>query len=347
MRRLRRTLSDLVNTGTGHRHLLTVAIEARALMMPHQRMLVGLLESARLPLSHLSHEREDLGRRLEILKSAIGTIREQFEAALQHHVRVTERSFQGLADLLRIELIDEIRNANLANEKDVNRLEVRKAQLLQEWVANRGPGQVWEGQFQEFSNAVLDTVRTTLLDASRTGDLGANAAPLGIRDLAVPPTRRYRPGARDYVQQVSGIVGISTPFATMLAAVAGLITGPVIVVPTSVALIAGLLYAYIARNRANSSELKVLRQQWIDELDETANTFRESFAAAAYIRGSEMIDRAMEILSERTEELSRRIILVEARLAEPDYADRGELVATLEPHVRSGTEILEALRTLS
>lgn len=346
MRPLRRILTELIDAGTGREHLLTVAREARVLLMPHQRRLVDLLESARMPLDGLSSEHDDLGRRLAVLRSAINAIHERFQTLLRHHIKVTDRSFHGLADLLRIELVDEINAANLKSEKEVNRLEIRKAQILQEWVAEHGPERVWREQFSEFSRNVLATVQAALRDADRANGFGADAARVDLADLAVYPARRYRPNARDVLQQLAGFVGIYTPVATAIAAAAGLITGPVLAVPASVALAAGVIYAYIARSRADVSEIKALRQQWIDDLEETARTYRGAFIAAAQLSGTETIDRAMEILSERAEELSRRILLVETRLAEPDYADLSDLVATLDPQVRYGAALLESLRTM-
>jgi hypothetical protein len=149
------------------------------------------------------------------------------------------------------------------------------------------------------------------------------------------------------LQAVSGLVGVSTPVVTALATAAGMISGPALVIPAAVTVVAAVAYGLIVRRRSGNTELQELRRQWISDLDEAAAEYQSAFVAAAHMQGTEMIERAMDILSERVDELSRRVILVENRIAEPAYADRSELVAALEPHVRAGAQILTSFRDLS
>lgn len=344
MNTLRRSLRDLIEANTGRRHLAGVAGEARGLLISHQRMLIGMLEYARTPLDQLSTELAGLHSRLRTLRSAITVTRERLDVALHQHVRVTERRFDGLAELLRMKLADEIAAANLADDETVNRLEARKAQLIQEWVT-RGPQQVWEKQFREFSDDVLGTVRLALRD-TRGANLGPDTTRLDIADLTVSPSERYRPTPQDWLQQAAGVVSLSTPVLTVLATLAGAGTA-VAVLPAGVAVVAGVLYTYLARNRRRSAELDHLRQRWMSDLDRAAAEYRESFVALAYLCGTEMIGRAMEILTERTEEILQQIVLVERRLDEPGLADLTGLVASLDPQVRAGAGILEELRMLA
>ncbi|MGV9978424.1 hypothetical protein ACWDUH_12155 [Micromonospora wenchangensis] len=341
---LRRSLRNLIEANTGRSHLAAVAVEARGLLLSHQRMLIEILEYARTPLDQLSTELAGLHARLETLRAAISVTRERLEVALNQHVRVTDRRFDGLAELLRMKLADDIAAANLADEETVNRLEARKAQVIQEWVT-RGPQQVWEKRFQEFSDDVLGAVRLALND-TRGANLGPDTARLDIADLSVTPSARYRPTQQDWLQHAAGVVSLSTPVLTVLATLVGAGTA-VAVLPAGVAVVAGVLYTYLARNRKRSAELHQLRQRWLEDLDTAADEYRESFVALAHLCGTAMIGRAMEILTERTEEIVQQIVLVQGRLEEPGLTDLSGLVAGLDPQVRAGAEILEGLRGLT
>jgi hypothetical protein len=349
MARLRQALTDLIEAGTGRRHLVTVATEARTLITPRLRMLSELLESASLPLARLSTEREDLGRRHRQLKEALETVRDQLEGALRDHVRKVERSFRGLGDHLHTELDKQIREGDLTREKEANRIEVRKTQLLQEWVAASGerPQRIWEAEFRYFVEGALTTVRNTLLETAPYDVLGSMAARVDLEQLSIPPSQKYRTATQDLMQKISGFVGLSTPVAAAVIAAAGVTAAPVIAVAGGVTVLAGLVYGGLRRTQRRKTALDVLRQEWIAGLDDAAEQYSQSYVAAAGLRGAEVIDRAVELLSERRDELSRKIILVETRLGEPENADKSVLVAELEPYCRSGEEVLVDLTALA
>lgn len=348
MARLRRALTDLIDAGTGHRHLVTVAVEARTLLAPHHRMLSELLESARLPLARLAGERDDLSRRLKNLKAALEAVREQLEGALRDHVRRVDRGFRGLPEHLHRELDKQIRAADLTRDREANRIEVRRTQVLQEWITQRdgSPQRIWETEFKDFTDGTLTSIRAALRDTVHPDGLGEITARVDVDELTVSPSQRYRTSSQDVMRVVSGFVGLSTPLAGAVAASAGLLSGPLLALPAGVTLLAGVIYAGIRRQRSRATALSVLRQEWIDGLDQVAQDYREAFVAAAGVRGTEVIDRAIELLSERRDELSRKIILVETRLDEPENADKSALVATLEPHCRQGDLLLRGLDNL-
>ncbi|GAB3444943.1 hypothetical protein GCM10027436_33700 [Actinophytocola sediminis] len=347
MRRLRRALTDIIDAGTGRQHITTIAVEARTLLAPRHQIYAELLDSARLPLDKLATERDMLARRLEHLKSAVELIRERLDDALWGHIRLVNRSFRELSNHLEAELASEIRVADLTKDKEANRIQVRKTQVLQRWVTNNGPVQVWDAEFAGFAEGVLGAVRSALRDTDATDALGWANAQVDLDKLTVPPAQKYRSSPQDVMQKVSGFVGLSTPVAGAVAASAGVIAGPFLAIPAGVTLIAGMVYGGIKKKRSKETALDVLRQEWIDGLGEAARHYQEAFVTAAALRGDEVIDRAIELLSGRMIELSHKIMMVEKRLNEPDSTDRGDLVARLEPHCQAGAEILGELKRLS
>jgi hypothetical protein len=346
MGRLRRTLIDMIDSGTGREHLARVAVEAHSIIAPRQQVLTELLDSARLPLEQLSSEREDLSRRLNQLTKAIAVVRDQLEGTLRYHVKRTGQTFDGLAGYLHEELDEPIRAANLAKEKEASRLENEKTRVLEGWVA-KGPAEFWSAEFTSYTENVLNTVRSLLRDTEPAQDLGTISARVDLKELTVQPSARYRTGTQDMIQKISGFVSISTPVAAAIAASAGVIAGPFLAVPAGVTLLAGVVYAGIRNRRSRTTALDLLREEWVSGLDDTAKNYREAFVVAAAARGHEVIDRAIELLSDRRDELSRKIILVESRLGEPENTDKGALVARLDPHCRIGAELLTALRAVS
>lgn len=349
MNRLRRALTDLIDAGTGYRHLVTVAVEARTLLAPHHRLLSELLQSARLPLAQLAGERDDLNRRLHSLKSALETVHEQLGYALRDHVRRVESSFRGLSEYLHRELDKQIRETDLTKEREANRVEVRKTQLLQEWVTQRGdsPVRVWDAEFQDFIHGTLASIRAALHNSVKADGLCEIPADIDLSELTVPPSQKYRTSPQDIMQKVTGFVGLGTTAVGAMAAGAGALSGPLLAAPVGVTLLAGLVYAAIRSQKGRSTALNALRQEWIEALDQDAKHFRDAYVVAATARGTGVVGRAIEILSKYRDELSRKIIFVEVRLNEPDSVDRSALVAALEPHCRVGDELLSELDKLA
>lgn len=348
MGRLRQALTDLIEAGTGQRHLSTVVVEARALITPRHRVADEILESARLPLARLATERENLNRRHRQLKDAIDAVREQLESALRDHIRKVERSFRGLADHLHANLDKQIRQANLAKDKEANRIEVRKAQVLQEWISGPGarPQNIWDAEFRSFVEGTLTTIRNTLSETAPPDALNEMVARVDFEQLSVQPSQRYRTGAQDIVEKLTGLVGISTPMVGAVAAAAGFMTAPVLAIAGGVTVLAGLTYLGLRRTQYKKTALDLLRQEWINGLDDAASHYKQSFVTVVGVCGVGVIDRAIELLSERRDELSRKIILVETRIGTPDNADKSALVSELEPYCQTGKELIAELNSI-
>ncbi|MEV0295759.1 hypothetical protein [Nocardia sp. NPDC050710] len=349
MERLRRVVADLIEAGTGSRHLTTVAVEARTVITPRFRVLDELLDSARVPLAQLANERTDLERRHRQLKSAIESVRDQLESALRDHIRRVEKSFRGLDDHLRTELEAQIQVADLTKDAQRLELEFRQSQVLQSWLSatDNRPERVWHREFESFVEGTLTTVRSTLADTAPQDSLGELAGRVDLDQLRIPPSQKYRADTQDLIQRISGVLGLSTAVVGGIAAVTGVLSGGMIAIPAGITIAAGLAYEGLRRRKGRSTALDHLRQEWISGLDEVVHQYSQSYLAIAALRGQEVVTRAVELLSERRDELSRKMILVETRLSEPDNVDKNAVVAALEPYCTAGQELLDQLEKLS
>jgi hypothetical protein len=346
MGRLRQIVNDLIEAGVGHKHLANIAREARALLSSHLSLIVELLDTAKLPLEKLAAEKDDLHARLRYLQSAIPDLREQLNAALQVSLRKIEREFRGLPEYLHAELDDRIRAADLTKEKEASLIDARKTQLLKRWAAGQGPEHTWREESRAFMDVALSNVQVIIGDTRPVDRLGAPGTRINLEQLRVSPSERYRTGAQDIIGQVSKIVGLSTPVVGGIAAAAGLISGPFIVLPAGLTLAAGLVYGLIRRNKGRADTLDLLRRAWIQSLDEAAREYQAIFILAISARATEVIDRAVEILAERSIEISRKILLAESSLTAPDNASRTDLVSRLEPYCQKGEDLITRLTEL-
>jgi hypothetical protein len=348
MKTLRSILTEMIDTDTGPQHIASVAREALRLITPRYRVLDEVFDAARLPLEQLEEERQAVSTRLENLQAAIDVNRSQLENMLRSSIRPVEQQFSALVRHLHDELDPEIRSADLLKLGEANRIEVRRTQVLHAWAERPGgPVDRWNKEFDSFTRDVLGILRNALRDSDPLGDFGVAARQVDLEQLTVPASRRHQQTVQDVVQKTAAFVSTVTPVAAGITAALGVVTGPMLFVPAGVAAGAGVLYAAIKRKTGRESQLDVLRREWVDDLDQVAEHYRQSFVAALSANGMAVIDRAIEILTERTMQLSRKIILIEERMAEPEYVGRQSLIGRLGPCCREGEELVTALRKLS
>ncbi|GAA2355641.1 hypothetical protein Cme02nite_48340 [Catellatospora methionotrophica] len=346
MWRLRETVVDLINSGTGRKHVSGISREARSLVAVRHTLLAELLNTARTPLERLAAERDSLDRRRRQLQDAMSTLREQLQTSLMPHTRRLERQFRGLDNYLHEHLDDRIRETDLTKEKGQHTIDSEVAQLLAQWARQHGPEEVWTEEAELFTAEVLDRVRVILGDTNPSEQFHPTATRVNLTQLRVAPSERYRSSAQDVLEQVSKVVGLATPVVSGIAVAAGLVTGPVLALPAVLTLGAAVAYGAIRRTNARATTLDILRDQRIRQLDDVATEYRAMYVAAASARANDVIARALEILDGRLTELLRQTTLADRTLAEPDNARRQRLVETLEPHCAAGHKVLSLLDKL-
>lgn len=339
---LRRILNDLVEAGTGRRHISLIAREARSLLSTRLILLREVLETARTPLEALAGERRSLQDRLQTLQSSIPQLRNELDAVKNAQLREFQSCFKGLSAHLHAELDEKIRTTDLTKEREASQIDRRKAEIFKEWMVARGPQAAWEQGQRKFLD-IAATKLQVIMGETQPANGFTVFQRVNSDQLQIPPSARYRTGAPDILGQVSAVVGISAPVLGGIATAAGIISGPFIAIPVGITVMAGLIYGVVRWARGRSDALDLLRRAWIESLSEQAKGY-EAVATISYAASlTAIIDRATELLAERETELSRKIILTEASLTTPDKARLSAIVAQLEPFCESGARIEKQL----
>jgi hypothetical protein len=345
MSELRRVLTDLVEAGTGRRHIFLIAREARNLLSTRLILLREVLETAKTPLDALAGERDSLRARLQALQASIPLLHDELDGIKKAQLREFRVGFRGLADHLHAELDGKIKAADLTKEREAAQIDRRKAEIFKEWTASQGPQESWDQGQRKFL-AIVATKLQVIMGETKPADGFATSQRINIDQLRIPPSARYRTGAPDILGQVSAVVGISAPVLGGIAAAAGIISGPFIAIPVGITVAAGLIYGVVRWVKGNTDALDLLRQAWVESLNEQAKRY-EALATVSYAASlTAIIDRATELLAEREIELSRKIILTEASLTAPDKARLSEIVTRLQPFCERGAKLDEQLKAL-
>ncbi len=363
MEDLRNVLRDLIENDTGRRHIAQIASEARTVVQPRQQILADLLAAQRLPYDELRRQESVLQERLGGLDEAMSRAEQEMENMLKRRIRHVERPFaerffpdgpfsygpfsyrRGLADHLRTELAQTIDKSDMRKPRIENELEVRRTQLIWDWMTGaKGPTTLWEQEFDGFKAEVLSLLRRAQRDGAPLEDF-ASVRKLTVDDLIVPRREQSRRQTEDLVKRVAAVTGIVAPAAGGAAAALGIVTGGLALIPVGVTLGAAIIYGVVVRKR--ESELAALRHEWKKDLDEVARHAEKQFTYTVGALGSDVIERAMDLLAEHRKHLTQSLLAVQNRISAPETFDVEERIAHLEPLCREGAEVLEALVHLS
>ena len=346
MGELRRVLDNLIRTDTGKRHITAVATEVGAIVAPRYQTLADRLHDERLPIDQLTAQRTELGKRLHDLKAATDTTGSELEGMLQQRLRIVERPFEQLAAHLHAALDEQIRSADLRRRKEENYIQVLKTQIIREWItAPDGSAAVWEREFESFTTDVLGVVRPALRASDHpVGEFGVGVT-IDIEQLTVPRSERPQADTQNILQRASAVVGLLSTATTAVIGELGLASGATLLVPGGMAATA-LAYAAFKFRNSNTTSLDVLRDEWIEDLNRAADEARRWFISTAGIAGSNVISRAVKILAERRNQLARRIIDIDDRMAQAENVDRQELIAHIEPLCARGDKLVSSVAQL-
>jgi ElaB/YqjD/DUF883 family membrane-anchored ribosome-binding protein len=344
---LRQTLSNMIRTDTGPRHVAAIASECRALLFAYQRALSERLETERLPVDRLVSQKRDLRDRLRDLQIAFDATGARLGAILDRRINNARQAFNGLAPHLRERLEGEILAADLRKPGTVNQIEVHRTRIIRDWMTSpTGPLDIWERELEAFTGDVLTEVRTAVLASQPLGDLRSSQI-IDIDELTAPKSQRSQSDTQDVVQRAAAVVGALTPFGAGVAAALGILAGPFLLIPAGVTAAAVLAYTGITLRKRRATSLDLLRQEWIAELGEIASEIERLFVAAASLAGSEIIGRAVAILADRRDQLTHSLLVVQERMEQSETTIRQDLIARLKPICRDGDELLARLTQLS
>jgi Dynamin family len=347
MSELRRLLTQIIEVDTGRKHADVVAGEAYVIVQRHRAALLGALATERIPVDRIKDELDHIRDRVRVLDAEAGSLRSRLTENLRHSINEALSAFDeaGLSRQLHAALDEEIGSANLRREQVMNRIEVRKTQVVKEWLSARGGlQQSWDAAFEEFKEDTLSSLRELIGSPGLPGIWESEA--LSMDMLSLPKPEQTNAEAEDLVRKATHVAGTIVPLVgigtVVLGSTAAIFAAPV-VVPIGAAITLGGLYAFMRDRKRKISVLEVMRQVEIDNLNSIPGESKEWFALSASVAGQMIIDRADEILDDHRRQLNASLRRLQRRLAEPETMERREFVEKLEAICSAGAAVETAL----
>lgn len=344
---VRQVLSDLIGTETGSRHIAAVANEARALLVPRQRVLNQRLLAERLPIDELRGLMESHQQRLTHLNTEIPRLRTVLERELESHVKRAARPFGRLAAHLHAALDGTIRENDVRRASKANAVHNAKKQELRAWMETAdGPATVWAQQFAQFKEEVLRLVAASLGGSDPAGRLPDYT--LDINELTSRTPERTRSGELDLLQRTAAVIGVATPIAAGGSWLLGIATAGALMPPAGLIIGgAAAVYAGLQVVRGRGTSMEVTQDEWIRALDAEAAAVRAQFEMNAGVLGMRVIDKLTDNLHQYRAQLETSAELLAHRIAHPEIQERRELVDQLTPLCRDGDLLVAAIQDLA
>ena len=344
MDELRHALMALITQGTGQQHLMRMAAEASAIVIPRQRIISATLETQRLPVDQLISERSTLERRLATLDSLSAKVTEHLGGILKTRVRLTGQSFKGFSSYLHQQLDGEIRSTNLRSEKERNKLQVRKSMLTNEWLTRSdGPVATWESQFRSFEQAALGYVHSELGRSEGISPLG-DPPPLDLIQLMESRVIQRRAAGGSTLEKTALFVTAATPLSAGATWALGLAAISTVVWPAAaITAVGAMTFATLSAMRKSRSALEVEREELIHDIDSESTKIQQSLTDAYEAQGQVVIDNILEYMSDYRRELEQLLENIRQRIAEPQTIERLELIRGLEPLELTAQRLIASL----
>lgn len=347
MDELRQVLRSLIAAGTGQRHLSQIAADAHAIVTPRQRALSGVLSAERLPYSELTGERDAVEGQLRKVDTVSAKTRIFLDDLLARAVRSAERPFPVFPGHLHEQLDSAIKAANLRDDKERNALTVRKTRVTSEWLtAPTGPATLWEAEFPPFEEAAVSYVRSELGTAGAESAIG-KPPPLGIRQLTKMSPVRRRNSTGSGLEKTALFVTAATPVSAGIGWALGAALSAVVWPAAAVTAAAVVTFATLNSVRNRGSAMDAARQELINDIDNEAANIQHRFITAVKAQGQFVIDSTLNYLTDYRGELEQLLATIERRIAEPETAERVELIRQLEPLEETAIQIVASLDQLT
>jgi hypothetical protein len=248
-----------------------------------------------------------------------------------------------LSHKLHDALEQEIGSADLRKEQVMNRIEVRKTQVVKEWLSGGyGLLESWDTAFQAFKEYTLSSLRELIEGLNLPGSDWKSEA-VSMDRLSLPKPEPTSAETEDLVQKATLLAGTIAPLVGTAATAAGVTLGVVALWPVGAAVTLAGLYALMRYRRKVVSVLEVMRKAEIDSLNSVPSETKEWFVLSASMAGQTIIDRADEILDDHRGQLTRSLQRLQLRLAEPETMERQDFVAKLEAICAAGAAVETAL----
>lgn len=350
MEKLRQVIRGMIEAESGRKHVADTAREALGVIRPlASAVLKRWMEegSERIsigdPAAVLAMKQDSLER----VNDALTTASSDLGKILDARVKRASRPFAGLAGHLHGRLDAEIRNADLRDRREENRVVVAATQVLRSWAEAPGGSIELEAQhIEEFQEEIIGWARERIESADVASSPHGSQFDIGLLDFSITVIRT---GSRsDIVKQTAAIVGLSTSFTALASYFAGL-AGLSAVFPPAAAIagLAGLMFLGVEIFRRNKdTPTDEMRNEWLSQLDEKAETLQKEFEASLGVRGALMIDGLKKYLEEYKSELQFSIARIKARIDDPGHRRSQDLAEMLEPVKEVGEQLIDELDDL-
>jgi hypothetical protein len=346
MEELRRSLMQIVESGTGRKHAASVAFEAHVMVQRHRSALMGTLATERIPVDEIRTELNSIQRQMASLSSRSHELINRLEERLKDRIKTALRSFneEEFSSHLHGALDELIRSSDLRKEKAINRMEVRKTQEVREWVsASGGLLESWTKQSEAFKADVVSMLRELLRDDSSFWKSPTENEALNVDRLSLSKFDPSTSEAEDLVQKATGLAGTIVPLVGTVTAAIGATTTAVALLPVGAAVaIAGLYTLARHRDRVESS-LDVMRKEEIRNLGTVAVETKQWFVLNASVAGEALIESARGIIEDHQRQLDQNSRRLEQRMSEPEELERQEFVELLDSICAEGSNVLTGL----
>jgi hypothetical protein len=345
---IRRILTDVIEAGSGHRHLVDVATEARAIIHRRQQELNEILATERVPFDELEQEESALQKNIEDLNLALESIRSSLSSLLERRLRKIMIAFssEALSKELHRQLDDQIRQANLRSERVVNQLEVRRTQVVRDWfLGENGPTAQWDAELESLRNEATLALRQTIR-LRQTAENGHGADAFNLDLLRFSSRDRSAAEAEDVLDRAMSMASHVVPLAGTVVATIGAATGSILFLPVGLGVIAAGAWTAFRRRRRADTVLELLREEEIRHLDHVASEAASWFAMNASVVGNDLVYRTCEIAQHQRTQAANSLVRVRQRRAQLANVERQELIRELEAMCAEGKKLLTSLEQL-
>jgi hypothetical protein len=343
---LREVLQKLIERESGRKHVSSIAETAYAMIKPVASVVRRRLQEERLPIDSAADRIEEYKKGLKKADAAIPVIREELEQQLRLRVKRATRPFNDLARYLHTKLDADIRQTDIRDKSKGNKVQVKRTQVLQEWLAAPGgPAELWDEQLKRFQQDVTGWMRGHLSDDTTADPV--RIADFSVSDFDLSIYRTKRVGTHDIVQRTAAVLGISAPVAATATWIGtALAAGALFPPAAAVTGVSVLIFMGVQLFKSKFTSLEALQREWIADLDNLAARVGGQFELALGSQCTLMIDRAADALEDYRTTLEDSAERLRERLRHPDFRMRQDLVDQLEPLGREGDEIVAVLNEL-
>ncbi|WP_078911396.1 dynamin family protein [Streptomyces sp. NRRL WC-3742] len=341
---LRELLTELIDSGAGHRHLAKIAEEARYLLRRRHRPIADLVATHQLSVNDLRTQQNDLRERLKRAAESATRIREQLGADLEREVRSASTPFRTLAKDLH-EGLDTLIDSGGMDAEHRNRIDVQQLRLFTDWMTTaHGPATLWQQRLAELEDRARTSLRTEL-GAEGEGAQLVEPEALNLNEMLSSTSERQPHDVYGLVQAAAAAVGAAGPIVGGVAWVMTSLSLTTVALPVGIAVFGSA--AAVAGAKALKGRRTIIerdRSERKEKIKQQAAAVEADFVTIARHQGRLLIDAVDAHIEQYSSRLQDALREVTRRVDSPDIVHSREVVERLDPVERSGSALINDLQ---